>query len=86
MTTITVRPGSLTADVRFERTFYGDKYEAQVKEVVETWTQITGMNFKAMPREWKVIDAAGENYVWVSVVHPLNNRADVTMFWPAETA
>lgn len=85
MSTITVRPGSINPDVTFKRTFYGESDERQVREVVDTWTSITGLNFSAMPREWKVIDVTGDEYIWVNIVHPLDNRSDVTMFWPRET-
>lgn len=86
MTTITVRPGGINPDVTFERTFYGEPHVRQVDDVIETWTRITGLNFEKMPLEWKVIDAAGDKFVWVKVVHPLVNRPDVFLFWPAEQA
>jgi hypothetical protein len=85
MATITVRPGSINPDVTFERTFYGESDERQVREIVETWTRITGLNFAAMPREWSVVDSDGDAYIHVSIVHPLDNRSDVTMFWLRET-
>lgn len=84
MVDITVRPGSLTPDVTFTRRFYGEKHEGQVKEVVETWTRITGMNFAKMPMEWKLHAEDGKTYIWVTVVHPLDNRGDVHMFWLTE--
>lgn len=85
MAVITVRPATISPVVTFERRFYGENDAEQVKQVVDTWTDVTGLNFNAMPREWKIIDSAGELYVWVSVAHPLNNRSDIVMFWPKET-
>ena len=84
MTTITVRPGSLTPGVTFTCRFYGEKHEGQVKDVLETWTRITGMNFERMPREWKLHEEDGQTYIWVRVAHPLDNRSDVNMFWLVE--
>ena len=81
-TTITVRPGSMTPEVTFNARFYGDKHEEQVKNVLETWTRITGLNFKAMPHNWKLHEEEGNTYIWVVVTHPMDNRSDVNMFWP----
>jgi hypothetical protein len=85
MAVITVQPGSLGPSVTFNRKFYGESDEGQVRDVVDIWTDITGMNFNAMPREWKVVESEGELYIRVSLVHPLKNRANVTMYWLKET-
>ncbi len=84
MPTITVYPGSLGPAVTFTRKFYGEKDESQVKSIVDLWSDVTGLNFNAMPKEWKIVESEGNPYIWVSIVHPLRNRADVTIYWPKE--
>jgi hypothetical protein len=80
-TTITVRSGSICADATFQLSVWKGSLEAQVKEVLETWTRITGLNFAKMTQ--KVVEQEQDGVLWavVTVEHPLDNRADVTFFW-----
>jgi hypothetical protein len=80
-TTITVRSGSICADATFQLSFWKGSLEAQVKGVLETWTRITGLNFAKMTQKVREEEQDGVLWAAVTVEHPLDNRADVTIFW-----